>query len=230
MDSSLCTVLGYHEVGPVLANMQTRYNVTPAAFESQLAYLHGAGSICVSLEDLGRALAGTLILPPRSFVITFDDGYVGVFRHALPILRSFAYTATVFVSSRLIGETGGGAVAPHAEKMNESQLRHLLAAGHSIGSHTRTHASLPDHSVEMQWDEIHGCKDDLEHLFERPIDTFCYPYGRYDSEIADLVRDAGYTLACTVKSGVVTRDADPYQIPRLMVREHTDLQESLDWQ
>ncbi len=48
-------------------------------------------------EGLSRLRAGTL--PPRAAVITFDDGFYDFYKLALPMLREFAYPATLSISS-----------------------------------------------------------------------------------------------------------------------------------
>jgi peptidoglycan/xylan/chitin deacetylase (PgdA/CDA1 family) len=57
----------------------------------------------VKLDDVKASLEGTRRLPPRSLLITFDDGYADNSDYALPLLRKHRVPATVFVSSDVIG-------------------------------------------------------------------------------------------------------------------------------
>jgi peptidoglycan/xylan/chitin deacetylase (PgdA/CDA1 family) len=57
----------------------------------------------VRLDDVKASLEGTRRLPPRSLLITFDDGYADNSDYALPLLRKHRIPATVFVSSDVIG-------------------------------------------------------------------------------------------------------------------------------
>jgi peptidoglycan/xylan/chitin deacetylase (PgdA/CDA1 family) len=70
---------------------------TISTFESKISYL----SKHFNIIDLGTAL--TLqkknILPPKSLVITFDDGYLDNYTNAAPILKKFNAPATFFISS-----------------------------------------------------------------------------------------------------------------------------------
>lgn len=51
-------------------------------------------------EGLRRLFAGEL--PPRSVSITFDDGELGFYTHAFPILREFDFPATVYLSTHYV--------------------------------------------------------------------------------------------------------------------------------
>ena len=53
----------------------------------------------ISLDDLRAALDGRSRLPDRPVLITFDDGYRSVFRHAAPILAALNLPAAIFVCS-----------------------------------------------------------------------------------------------------------------------------------
>jgi peptidoglycan/xylan/chitin deacetylase (PgdA/CDA1 family) len=48
-------------------------------------------------EGLARLKAGTL--PPRSVVLTFDDGFHDFYRHALPALRDFGFPCTLYLTT-----------------------------------------------------------------------------------------------------------------------------------
>jgi peptidoglycan/xylan/chitin deacetylase (PgdA/CDA1 family) len=71
-------------------------HVAKAAFERHCRLIADA---ChpISLVDLRDARAGTRSLPPRSVLVTFDDGYRGVADFALPILERYGIPAVVFV-------------------------------------------------------------------------------------------------------------------------------------
>jgi peptidoglycan/xylan/chitin deacetylase (PgdA/CDA1 family) len=219
----LCIILGYHEVAPLRAGMRRSLVVAPRTFASHLAYLRASGGTCVRLEDVALAITGEVNLPKRAFALTFDDGYVGNHAHALPLLRRFGCTATVFVPSALIGETGAAGASQPVDKMNIDQLRDVLNAGHSIGSHTLTHADLPRLSRDERREEIATSRRDLENSIGTPVTTFCYPFGRYDAETVEAVEQAGYELACTTEYGMVHAATNRYTVPRITVGDNLSL-------
>ena len=72
--------------------------MSPAAFHRRMELLkQHRCSVLPLAEALQRQAQGTL--PPRSVVITFDDGMYDFYRQAAPILNEFGYTATVYLTS-----------------------------------------------------------------------------------------------------------------------------------
>jgi peptidoglycan/xylan/chitin deacetylase (PgdA/CDA1 family) len=53
----------------------------------------------ISLSTWRKHHAEGAALPPRSVLVTFDDGYRSVYTQALPILKHFGVPATVFICS-----------------------------------------------------------------------------------------------------------------------------------
>jgi peptidoglycan/xylan/chitin deacetylase (PgdA/CDA1 family) len=72
-------------------------HVTKATFEGHCRLLADACNP-ISLADFREARRSERTLPPRSVLVTFDDGYRGVLEHALPILERHGIPAAVFVS------------------------------------------------------------------------------------------------------------------------------------
>jgi len=97
-------ILSYHNVVPTDARRGERSLHLPAArLRAHLERLAHAFRV-VPLADLlarqrdGRAIRGLA-------AITFDDGYRGVLRHAVPVLRQLGVPATVFVIAGALGRT-----------------------------------------------------------------------------------------------------------------------------
>lgn len=88
-----------------------------------------------------------------------------------------------------------------------------------IGSHSKSHASLPDLSPSEQRQELADSKAALEEVIGRPVRSFAYPYGSCGRETPGLLRDAGYTSACTVVHGHVRSSDDPFLLPRITVSD-----------
>ena len=85
--------------------------------------------------------------------------------------------------------------------MTWSQLKELAAAGHEIGSHSMTHALLPQLGDRELEREIVGSRAELERNIGASVDSFCYPNGDSDDRVVDWVRRAGYRFAVTTEWG-----------------------------
>lgn len=87
-----------------------------------------------------------------------------------------------------------------------------------FGGHTVTHPNLAEQELEVQREEIREGKAALERLVGRAVQSFSYPYGFYSNPTIDLVRQAGYSVACTCIERVTRIESDLLQLPRLIVR------------
>ena len=94
-------ILMYHEIA-TREDTTSRLAVSPSSFAAQLKHLHEAGFTTLTVSGLVSALADDPArLPERPVVITFDDGFADFHSEALPLLRHYDFTATVFVTTRL---------------------------------------------------------------------------------------------------------------------------------
>lgn len=88
-----------------------------------------------------------------------------------------------------------------------------------LGSHTRHHLMLPEISLEQQQAEIISGKQDLEDLLGKPIDGFAYPNGRASGDTKRIVREAGFTFACTSLHDVVRPGDNLHHLTRLWQKD-----------
>lgn len=98
--------------------------------------------------------------------------------------------------------------------MNVAQMKDLVARGHEIGSHSHSHALLPQCTDEELRTEIAGSKQALEAALGGPVTTFCYPNGSTDPRSVAQVRKAGYRAAVTTQWGSNVREDDRFRLQR----------------
>lgn len=91
-------VLGYHSVGaqgfPLYCRLSARI------FAEQMKYIrrnYRVLSLRQMVDELGNPSA-----PGQSVVVTFDDGYLGTYTEAFPILKDYAIPATVYLAAGAI--------------------------------------------------------------------------------------------------------------------------------
>jgi len=77
-------------------------NIEQRTFRSHLEVLQESHEV-VSLDDALSVLDGTRQAARDVAVVTFDDGYRDVYRHAFPVLRDLRIPGVVYVPSALVG-------------------------------------------------------------------------------------------------------------------------------
>ena len=90
-------ILCYHNVvrGEQDRAGEASLHIARPRFERQMRWLAANYDVVPLREFVGRFAAGASLA--HLAAITFDDGYAGVFEHAVPVLRSLRLPATVFV-------------------------------------------------------------------------------------------------------------------------------------
>jgi peptidoglycan/xylan/chitin deacetylase (PgdA/CDA1 family) len=209
-------ILMYHQVGPHRPRSAlNRWRVPEEEFRWQLDALARRGYRGVALRDL----LDTPSAPERCAVLTFDDGYRGVFQHALPALLSRAFSATVFVvADKVGGANDWDAETPGEPLLSADEIRALHTAGVEVGSHGATHCPLTRLSDADLVREVAGSKATLERLTGVPVTSFCYPYGDFDDRVVGAVRAAGYRTAAVIRGGISPDLSDPFRLKRVSVR------------
>jgi peptidoglycan/xylan/chitin deacetylase (PgdA/CDA1 family) len=217
-------ILAYHQTArPPRRGVPCRtFTLSPGAFRAQLQGLKLMGYRGLSMRDLEPYLSGER--SGKVVGITLDDGYLNNFEHALPILREFGFTATSFMVS---GHFGGSNLwdqrvgVPAAALMDVAHLKTWVAAGMEVGSHTRNHVNLHETDPATAREEIAASKRDLESALGCEVRHFCYPYGLYRAEHAQMVREAGYLTGSTSDSTRVQPGTDPMLLPRISIFAET---------
>jgi len=97
-----------------------------------------------------------------------------------------------------------------------AEMRDLLGMGMEIGSHTMTHPDLTKlDDTKLKW-ELEASKLFLEDYVQRPMRTFCYPFGYFNRRVRDAVAAAGYGLARTTEAFRTSPGPDPQLLPVTM--------------
>ena len=207
-------ILCYHRLGAGSSKMV----VAPTSFEAQMNWLVRNDYRVIRLADLEAFLAGERALPRRAVVLTFDDGYESVHRHAFPVLRRLGLPATVFVYTDFLG--GGDALTwPQLQEMQASGLI-------DIQSHSKSHRNLIERRAGEN-DERYRSAIDAElrvprETLERRLPPLkvrhlAYPFGDTNDVVLDTAVRQGVTLAATVVAGGNAFYAPPLLLRRTMI-------------
>jgi peptidoglycan/xylan/chitin deacetylase (PgdA/CDA1 family)/GT2 family glycosyltransferase len=211
-------ILMYHAIGH-RGEPASRYVLPASNFKRQLAWLRLRGYHVLSLEDFVRARVEHRLLPPKSVVLTFDDGYADNVELGLPMLEQHGFAATVFLVSAA-GDRAGWRSA------KDVQGRPLLASGDArslegrldFGAHSRTHPRLASLELDELEQEVSGSRSELEQALGIPVTVFAYPYGDKNEAVEQAVEQAGYLAACGIEPGRNQPSCDLYALKRFEVR------------
>lgn len=216
-------VLMYHGVAEVpAAEDQHNLFVTPGDFAAQLDRLQDRGFEAVTEADFVAGVTGRRSLPSRSVLITLDDGFTSVRRHAAPLLAERGMPAVCYVSSSLVGSRSADGTHQEFDLMGWDEVRELPAHGVSVGSHGCGHESLPTLTDAQVLEEIAGSRARLADALGGAPLTFAHPFGHHEDRTRRAVRSAGYGAGL----GIHHR-RDPYAYPRVDVNA-TDTLRSFD--
>lgn len=209
-------MLMYHAVTPEDSRPRWPWAVSMRQFQAQLDFLAAARYTTLTQRELAATPAAAL--PARVVVITFDDGYRNNLLAADELSRR-GMRASWFIVTGNIGAAPGwpSEHRPAGRMLDAAELRRLQADGMEIGSHTVSHPRLPTTADAQLRRELADSRAALQDLLGAPVDSFAYPYGAWDARCAAAVAAAGYSSACTTRTGWALRDNDPYRLRRLTV-------------
>lgn len=191
-------VLVYHRFGPVAADSMT---VTTALFESHLRFFKENGYTVIPLRRyidyrLGRASAP----PPRSVVITVDDGHRSVYTEMLPLVKKYRIPVTLFIYP--------SAISNASYAMKWENLRELEKTGlFEVQSHTYWHPNFKTEKKRLGSQEYQRfldmqfkkSKEKLEKELGIKVDILAWPFGIHDDELMKRAHEAGYAAAFTIE-------------------------------
>jgi peptidoglycan/xylan/chitin deacetylase (PgdA/CDA1 family) len=212
-------ILCYHRFGSGGGKM----TVSPASFAAQLDWLARNHYRVIRLADLAAYLEGRQALPQRAVVITIDDGYESVYRHAFPLLRKHGFPATVFVYTDFIGA---------GDALTWPQLQELGASGLvDIQAHSKTHRNLIDRNAgESEERYLQGLEAEarvprelLERKLQGAVRYYAFPFGDANEAVLEALAKQRYALAVTVNPGGNPFFAQPLMLHRTMIFGDHDL-------
>lgn len=208
-------ILMYHSINPN-ALPEDRIVVPPIIFERQMQFLKKHKYNVISLKSLGQLISQKQRIPLKTVVITLDDGFRDNYLYAFPILKKYNLPATIFI---IIDEVG----RPSGDRLTWDDILLMQESGLvSFGSHCMG----PEPLVNIKSDkelkrQIFDSKKILEEKTVRQAELFCYPEGRFNDKIRQMVREAGYKLAVATNPGKAIPNDDLFALKRLRISQNT---------
>jgi peptidoglycan/xylan/chitin deacetylase (PgdA/CDA1 family) len=206
-------ILMYHyisELPPGADAIRRGLTVTPEIFRAHMQYLHDQGYTTISLYDLNDALTKGTPLPPKSIVLTFDDGYIDAYTNAYPILKQFGFIGTFFVITSRPD-------ASDPAYMSWPQIVEMSNAGMSMEPHTKDHVDLRQRDHDFLVYQMQGSIESLAAYTGRTPRMFDYPVGHYDAATLRVAKELGVWIGVTTANGDTETTTGRLRLPRLRV-------------
>ncbi len=205
-------VLMYHDITDDKKNKSAVYYKD---FFNQIKILTNLNYRSFNLKDINKENY------KKKIIITFDDGYENVSKIALDILDRFNQKATCFIVLNKINEfnnwdNNSKKINP-TKLMNISQIKEWINKGYEIGSHTLDHKDLTKLNYENKQKQIVKSFLKLNENFGIKTESFSYPYGKYDQECIEILKE-NYKFAVTTKKSLYNnKKGNNYEIPRVTI-------------
>jgi peptidoglycan/xylan/chitin deacetylase (PgdA/CDA1 family) len=228
-------ILMYHRVATNPRGLpKPSFNVSPRQFRRQLIGLRKRGYTFWPLRKVLDHHARGAGVPPRTVVVTFDDGFETVATRAWPVLRELDVPATVFVSTAYLdsqqpypfdtwGRQHHDRVAPESYRPMTSEQCRRLGEDRLIelGAHTHTHQDFRGRSEAFRTD-LEQSVDVMRSQFGLDDVTFAFPYGSTrqgfaGGELTAAARQSGVLCSLTTDARPVDADSDPFDWGRFNV-------------
>jgi len=212
-------ILVYHRFGAVAVDSMT---VTTPVFESHLRHLREGGYTVIPLRRLVDHLLGDAPAPPpRSVVITADDGHRSVYTEMLPLVRRYEVPVTLFVYPSAISR------ADYA--LTWEQLKTMQATGlFDVQSHTYWHPHFwkekrrltPSEYARFVAFQLDRSRQILHERLGSRIDMIAWPFGIYDDELVQHAVASGYVAGFTLDRRHASAGDRAMALPRYLMSDH----------
>jgi len=180
-------ILLYHSVAPVQElNPANLYTLDVEQFKAHMKYLHDNGFQTITTEQLSDLLYRKKKLPPKSVMITFDDGIANNLEYAYPVLKEYGFHAVEYVITSYVKQEAEPFAPGQRQFMNLPRMKECGDV-FEYQSHTDNmhyyHTPGSPILLNAAEDEI---RMDLRKSFDLPQmkkTSFAFPYGGYDKRL-----------------------------------------------
>jgi len=197
-------VLAYHEVNE-------NDKLKPAFFEYQIRYYLKKGYTFISnVEELNKS---------KRILITFDDAYASFKSIVLPTLSKYNIPCILFVPTKYLGKKLiDGISKKENQKRKIISKKDLRVVSQNklviIGCHTHSHLDVNTTSYSFVREDVQHSKKIIERLTGEKCIHFCYPQGRVNKIIVNIIQGLGFKYAFTAKQNSFKVCKDYLRIPR----------------
>lgn len=203
-------IIMYHHVQPLAIAEKLGHaplTVDSKYFELQMAYLDTGGYHSISSADLVDALIHHTSLPEKSVMLTFDDGYDDMYAYVFPLLEKYHLIGNFMIPTGLMGVKG---------YLTWDELKDMQKSPYvSIYNHTWSHADLKNSSHDKIEAEMTMSQSQLETNLGIKPDIMAYPYGSFNDEAKQILKEHGFIAAFSTIGGLEQCESQILELRRV---------------
>lgn len=137
----------------------------------------------------------------KAFTVSYDDG-VRQDERLLAAMRKYGIRGTFNLNYGTLGRVGHAVIDGRDTDISTFRAEELqtMYEGQEIACHALTHKKLTEISAGTAACEVIEDRRNLEHVLDRLVTGFAYPFGVYDETVLQVLRSCGIRYARTVES------------------------------
>lgn len=203
-------VLCYHQIRNRAAgdSRSAREIIVPVElFKAQLKILADSGYHTILPDQLYSYLTTGAPLPPKPFMLTFDDTDDDQYNIAWPEMKKYGFKGAYFIMTVSLNRP---------KYMTREQVKQLSDEGNMIESHTWDHHMFTQYKTPQDWEtQVGKPKKQIEDITAKAADYFAYPYGLWNEAGIPELKKRGIKAAFILST---KRDPDEplYTIRRMI--------------
>ena len=128
------------------------------------------------------------------FTTSWDDGHKLDLK-LLKLMNKYSIKGTFYISGNC--------------ELNKKEIK-LISESQEVGAHTMNHKELNSISLKDARKEIVDSKAFVEGIIDKKVISFCYPRGKYNLKVSNLVRNAGFKYARTTRRFDFSLSKNPF--------------------
>lgn len=219
--------LMYHNIfkdGENTSYPESPYIISPKKFQEQMCFLCCNNFHTITLKELEKYLNNQINLPKNSVLITFDDGNKCSCYYGYPILEKYSFKAVNFLITSIIKDK--------TEPFNPAYMQYLSwneinackdvfeFACHTHNLHNYNDAGTSYLLTKSKEEVINDLKTSLDLLKTK---YFSYPFGQYNDNAIEILKELGFTMAFTVNNGLIKPSDNMFLLKRNRITPQTTM-------
>jgi peptidoglycan/xylan/chitin deacetylase (PgdA/CDA1 family) len=197
----------YDNALPIMLRHGIRGSIYPVAGFVKNHIIHWASQIGFIIRNIKTPITIKLGIFNKMFTINSENDKITMLNYLLNILPKLDVNEISALINELIRNTDES--INHALQglydevmMNEEQLRELVELGFEIGGHGYWHVGLTNISRERLYQEVESSLAFVNEFMGKSgckFRTFAYPYGLYNNEVINVLKEVGFHAAVSMK-------------------------------